>query len=1216
MYGDKLAELSTRMASQEASDDISSEVISVIGKMFIILDVLIKYGYLEESVELIKSVESRKNADGHLFDLLNSQVIRYVYKIERMRNVFPEESLRLLENSNKAVLNIVIGSSEPDTYDREYLIQLSKTISGAESRKYYAAVVKDFGCLMNDEYVSGWAQEILTSLLRSDDTDLVFINSFNDVVIHTITGISDAKAAGEFQYKIIAKFEAYLVELNSRSPHKDIEIIKAKLIFTIGRLYTMNDDNDRGILYFKQCLEMRKVIYGYMSNEYARTLTMIALVLHDLQQRLELLEEAYEIRKAVLGENSSSTLNAAYNVATVLKETGRKHEAIKLLEHILTFERLPDYAYYAETQKKLANLYSETLSEKATDAWNNIRESCELEKNELYVLSTINYANELRNQGDYPRALHILQNLEVFVVTNEEFKDEYYATCLNDIGLNMQSIFGNKSQRAIEYLLEAAEIRLSKYPKDSENYWRAMLAKAHVNELMNGDALELLVVLEEADKFFSSSMELKNSNTYTYMQFRMIDEYFGLNKDECAWQKLENFYFQPGIQSKKIKNGYELRRARYYYYSRRFDEALNCCLASFHESENEQGERTEAGILLASIYLQKRDKTNCVDILNTLYREKRSTVNRLLYLTDAKGEIEEYIQGYRDVSSALVIVTHFFGDEVDSNIDIETVYEAVLYNKYLLFGFEKMLMRDYNRKVENNIQMLKKEQDELRQQCMELEIARPPGYNSVIQKKQHKLLAIAETLQDPVQLNDGLFGNKDRIVLDQDQMLIECYSIELSNNFMGISIKDTRGLSKSDIIEASPRQLDVIPSIELYMLFAIRSGQPIFSFSLFKSEIDIEIQRLRQAIEQKKPTISESQQLYRLLFSKIEHLLADVKHILFAPDAMLFQIPVGVLQNENAEYLVDRFAISYINSGNQLTDMIRKPVSFDKVLLIGNPDFSEEYGKNEVERIYSDLSVFRELTRNIRIPPLPFSELEVRSVSQSLNAPCYCTDQANKRNFLENTDSSIIHIATHGFDFNETPDHPLKPSGSATGLQPHRRSLLLTGLFLSGAENAFRDDSSDSFSGVLTADEITKLDFSHTDLVVLSACETGKGYYLSNEGIWGLRRSFELAGVRSVLVSLWSVNDLSTYIMMSKFYEFLTRGHSRMNALSLSQKYVKTLTKKELLASWLTADTLRFIQNANLRTGATYIDTSTTSDEKIFSHPKYWAGFVLFGTWD
>jgi CHAT domain-containing protein len=161
----------------------------------------------------------------------------------------------------------------------------------------------------------------------------------------------------------------------------------------------------------------------------------------------------------------------------------------------------------------------------------------------------------------------------------------------------------------------------------------------------------------------------------------------------------------------------------------------------------------------------------------------------------------------------------------------------------------------------------------------------------------------------------------------------------------------------------------------------------------------------------------------------------------------------------------------------------------------------------------------------------------------------------------------ILHVATHGFFL---PEIETAHVGGETGagdepvalLGAVGRSgnpLLRSGLALAGA-NTFLSGGRpppEAEDGILTAEDVTGLDLSGTELVVLSACETGLGKVRVGEGVFGLRRSFQAAGARALVMSLWKIPDTPTRELMEAFYANLLRGESKLDALDRARRSVR-----------------------------------------------------------
>ena len=211
---------------------------------------------------------------------------------------------------------------------------------------------------------------------------------------------------------------------------------------------------------------------------------------------------------------------------------------------------------------------------------------------------------------------------------------------------------------------------------------------------------------------------------------------------------------------------------------------------------------------------------------------------------------------------------------------------------------------------------------------------------------------------------------------------------------------------------------------------------------------------------------------------------------------------------------------------------------------------------------------------------------------------------------------SIIHVATHGFYW--TGDEAEKlgrflgrqeliADGNDTRVKEDK-SLSRSGLLFSGANNALRQGyrkAQGVDDGILTSREIAGMDLRGTDLVVLSACQTGLGE-VSGEGVFGLQRGFKKAGANALLMSLWKVNDEATSMLMSEFYKNrLTKGLDLQHSLLEAQKAVRDYE-------------CEMDDAENDEGGGLLIDRLNNNSENVrkvqvhkFNDPIYWAGFVL-----
>jgi len=194
--------------------------------------------------------------------------------------------------------------------------------------------------------------------------------------------------------------------------------------------------------------------------------------------------------------------------------------------------------------------------------------------------------------------------------------------------------------------------------------------------------------------------------------------------------------------------------------------------------------------------------------------------------------------------------------------------------------------------------------------------------------------------------------------------------------------------------------------------------------------------------------------------------------------------------------------------------------------------------------------------------------LNVKQILKPLIQEVSFLDQQNAteiavRTIIEKEQPSIVHLATHGFFFKKLKIIP--PTQELNTLEKKikysKKSLLRSGIVLAGVNSPWLSstDIIGSNDGIITALELTNLDLSFVELVVLSACETGKGDVLDGEGIYGLQRALKIAGVHYLLISLWKIPDEKTAELMKFFYQNLVNGENPENALFKAKMKMKSI---------------------------------------------------------
>jgi tetratricopeptide (TPR) repeat protein len=247
------------------------------------------------------------------------------------------------------------------------------------------------------------------------------------------------------------------------------------------------------------------------------------------------------------------------------------------------------------------------------------------------------------------------------------------------------------------------------------------------------------------------------------------------------------------------------------------------------------------------------------------------------------------------------------------------------------------------------------------------------------------------------------------------------------------------------------------------------------------------------------------------------------RHLIIAPDELIATVPFHALPREEGEVLTEGPPISYVTSGR---DLVRRhgKVRSSSPVVIADPDYGFNLGAPS--SIDSSLASFASL---------PGVKAEGEHVARTLGVRLVSGGDASREHLLAVRSPSILHIATHGFAIHD----PEAPPHSLAALR--RSGLALAGANLGPA-------------GILTAEDAAQLDLDGTELVVLSACETGLGQLTAGEGVLGLRRSFLVAGTRALVISLWRVPDAQTRDLMFAFYEQIVAGHSVGDSLLAAQR--------------------------------------------------------------
>lgn len=305
-------------------------------------------------------------------------------------------------------------------------------------------------------------------------------------------------------------------------------------------------------------------------------------------------------------------------------------------------------------------------------------------------------------------------------------------------------------------------------------------------------------------------------------------------------------------------------------------------------------------------------------------------------------------------------------------------------------------------------------------------------------------------------------------------------------------------------------------------------------------------------------------QLYKKIWEPIEPYLKNAQTVFYSPTGILQNINIECIGKNETELLLDRYELYRLSSTREICNN-RTKKQFKNAVLYGNISYSINVPvTNE-----NPISKFRSSSRS-GFRPLNETAIEVDSIDTQLTFhkikdKTFTGVVATEKSFRELSGKapSILHLATHGFYYTNDEIDQQDENNNFLTFQLGKSELHRSGLALSGAQDSWcvndiqkylaLDQSND---GILLSAEIAKMNLSGLELVVLSACETALGD-IRPEGVYGLQRAFKLAGVKSIIMSLWKVDDYATQKLMTAFYRNYLSGMSVREAFHASQKTLR-----------------------------------------------------------
>ncbi len=346
----------------------------------------------------------------------------------------------------------------------------------------------------------------------------------------------------------------------------------------------------------------------------------------------------------------------------------------------------------------------------------------------------------------------------------------------------------------------------------------------------------------------------------------------------------------------------------------------------------------------------------------------------------------------------------------------------------------------------------------------------------------------------------------------------------------------------------------------------------------------------------------DNQDSYNFYWKQIDQLLKNTNpkrfdKVYLSLDGIYHKISLQSLYNTQTNtYLIEEETIEILSSSKDIINKNKKPLKLSlelnlsskikaknqiQVYVFGYPTYDirpdikpKDFTKPTTQKVEKDstskptftseMSEYTGLQRIIghqkSVTVLEGTKTETSQINtlfKNKNIPTLLlqNEEANEQNIKKLQSPPILHIATHGFFIDKPSDSELQTLQDSEDRNLLKNPFLRSGLLLAGCQNPQLQGE----DGILSAEEVMNLDLQNTELVVLSACETGLGDVEGGEGVYGLQRAFRQAGAKNVLMSLWKVDDTATQLLMNYFYTAILQGKSKREALQIAQLKLKKL---------------------------------------------------------
>jgi len=913
-------------------------------------------------------------------------------------------------------------------------------------------------------------------------------------------------AQGKYKDSENALIEALAL---ANGPKEQIEVKQR-----MANLYTVMNRLEQAELMF---LEVREV-YDKQANlnnlDYASFLSNYATFLQSsgnfVQAEANLLEAA-EIKRRLIGDKNESFLTTYENLGILYLTTGRFSNAQTVLENVLG------------TKQNKPNTTNPSLAYSMTN---------------LGVL--------YKTIGEYGKSEELLKEAMKLYATAYGQTHIYYANTANELGLLYLKMGNTKAARPL--FETAAKSFQSTHTKFHTDYASAIENLATLYH-MEGETEKSKVLLEEVLEIDEAILGIEHPlYSKTLHNLASILEDMGRYEEASALyaQSLDiyenifgkvhpsyaNTLYNVAVLEQELEN-FEKAKANFEEVIAIRSQLLNpdhpdlaysyFGLASVKQKLDDfEGARLDYQRVLSN-YLQ-----NIQSYFPSLSEEEKSAFY---------AKIKPVFEAYQDF--AVEYCLGDYGNTESKNTTLQNLYNLQLSTKALLLNATNKVknrilnsddpqliarFRDWNTAKEAIVKALSLSNKELDKN--KIDVVSLQQKSNDLEKELSKL--------------SQAFASE----FDKKQIVWSMVRDALTDNEAAIEILRIRKNTKNDSV--------------YYATLIIRKNSTTPQLVIVPDGINMEMKFFKQY----KNLIvfkMENNRSFAQYWQPIDAALAGINQVYLSSDGVYNKVNVNTLFDPaKKEYVFDKYSLVLLSNTRELLD---KPATTGGLKV----STAEIFGFPDFEMGSTNTGVTEEAKQRgfpAGVSELPGTLDEINHISHTLDQNFWKYKKheradANEFNIKQLDNPKLLHIATHGFFMSDAKPGN-KQENNLQSREARYNPLFRSGLLMAGATRTFRGQPlPNGEDGILTAYEAMNLNLDKTELVVMSACETGLGEVKNGEGVYGLQRAFIVAGTQNLIMSLWKVNDETTQKLMSRFYANWVGGQTKKAAFNEAIKSLK-----------------------------------------------------------